>query len=125
MFRTADPDPVLWAIQFLDEKLPDVRVGDEFDGHLPFVAVRTDGGTTRDRFFNQARLGITVWHHSQDAVQSLAGEVASWVRAAQMRSGITTTDCGLPAKVEDSSGHPKRFMTAEVTFTQLTLPGGD
>lgn len=118
--RVMDTDPVQFLISWLDENLPEaVTIGDDRDSDsLPYVTVRSDGGSQQLHWTASSSIGINVWHHSEKQAQDLALLVRSWVEFATNNNLCQLSTCSMPIEVTDNSGSPRRYLTAQITLSQ-------
>lgn len=125
MIPVVFPDSELWLTGALRAALTGVYV----DIRIPStrrpkeVKVRRDGGP-EGLIRSRQSFGINVFADSEKAVGDLADLVSATVRGLRFTGpahGITTTS---PFPVEDPSGIPCRYFTAEITVrgTPLTAP---
>lgn len=118
--RVLDTDALLFMIQWLDHNLPPgIAVGDDREsGQLPYIAIRSDGGTQTLPWTSTSTLGINLWAPTEKAVQDLALEVKSWIEYATSHHLCQEATCTMPVEAGDSSGDPNRYMSAQITLSQ-------
>jgi hypothetical protein len=113
------PDVELWATGVLRTALashgyPGIYVGNTRGTAIPAVWVRRDGGPA-GQVLEVPRLGINVFHTTEQKVADLARTVSALLRAAADGTPVTRVVQTMgPSPIADSSG-PRRYMTFELT----------
>lgn len=112
------PDVELILTTYLRPRLPaGAYVGRAFprdyDPNRPYVVLRRQGGEPYTRFVDRARVGINVWHPSDDGATDLAQRVRALLLAGSGELGLKDWRCSGPAEVVDDTGLKRRYMTAE------------
>lgn len=115
------PDVELWASAYLRDRLaaygyPAMFVSNRRESQVPAVWVRRDGGPVLDQVREAARLGINVFHTSEQAVNDLARRVSALMRDARGYGPVLRVQqTSGPSPVAVGSGEPlRRYMTFEV-----------
>lgn len=120
------PDVELWATGVLRAALathgyPGMYVGNTRGTATPAVWVRRDGGPEQSKVLEVPRLGINVFHTSEQKVGDLARTVSALLRAAADGAPVTRVTQTLgPSPIADASG-PRRYMTFELTVRGADL----
>lgn len=85
------------------------------------VTVRDDGGSRLPDVRGVARLGINVWAKNEADATDLANLVSAIVAGAENVGPIRRASASRPMEVEDPSGQPNRYLTAELTVRGVSL----
>lgn len=123
------PDVELWAVGYLQEKLPDfgytlwtaaapgdakVFVSNTRQTQKTAIWVRRDGGPTLDVVREAARLGINIFAPTEQKAGDLARVVSALMRAAADGAPVVRVSQPTgPTPIADATG-PRRFLSLEV-----------
>lgn len=100
---------------------PGMYVGNTRGTATPAVWVRRDGGPEQDKVLEVPRLGVNVFHTTEQKVGDLARAVSALLRAAPDGEPITRlVQTSGPSPIADASG-PRRYMTFELTVRGANL----
>lgn len=120
------PDVELWACAYLRTALaahgyPGTYVSNTYDGRPTAVWVRRDGGGALDQVREEPRLGVNVFHTTDQKATDLARTVAALLVAAPNGAPVVRArETSGPSPVPDT--YPRRYMTFELTVRGATLP---
>jgi hypothetical protein len=120
------PDVELWATAYLRTTLaahgyPGIFVSNQRGSQTSAVWVRRDGGPEQDKVLELPRLGINVFHTTEQKVGDLARTVSALLRAAADGEPVTRVhQASGPSPIPDASG-PRRFMSFELTVRGANL----
>lgn len=119
------PDSELWLTGALRAALTDVYVGIRIPSQRRAreVIVRRDGGPEGLVIATQ-RFGIRVFAPDEKSVSDLADEVSARLRGLRFTGPARSISTTSPFPVEDPSGVPLRYFTAEIAVrgTPLAVP---
>jgi hypothetical protein len=112
------PDAELWACFFLRDELPtagypNVHVSNRKGTEPVAIWVRRDGGGALDVIREAPRLGINVFHRTEQEVTDLARVVSSLLVASPDGEPVVkATEVTGPTPVADNQ--PRRFLSIEL-----------